>query len=937
MVFHGHVRDRSRSSFIGCAIASLATAALCAAFSVSVMAAEPNAKIYLETIKPLFLKRCVSCHGGLKQEAGLRLDTVELMTKGGESGAAVVAGHVDKSLIVSRVSQSDPALRMPPEHDGESLSEQQIESVKEWIHSGAPAPNNEKAETDVNNHWAFKPLSRPEIPTPIRFEWIKNPIDAFIAREHEASGLVPQPIASQPVLVRRLFLDLIGLPPSVDELAAIHADQTADWYEHLVDRLLADPRHGERWARHWMDVWRYSDWWGLGDQLRNSQKHIWHWRDWIVESLNADTPYDEMIRQMLAADELYPNDLSKLRATGYLARNWFLFNRNQWMDETVEHVGKGFLGLTFNCAKCHDHKYDPIEQADYYRMRAFFEPYQVRMDMLPGEADLEHDGIPCVFDDGMNLPTYLFVRGDEARPDTSRVILPAVPQVLAFKEISITPVTLPLESYEPQRRAWVMDAHLAHAQKKVALTNEALSKAHAALLTAQNAREHERQLQAKQASAVVAVDEACEKMVADAEAALRVAEAMAAVARAERDSVERRGNASKAKTNCSENTNDALLEQFHAAAVDAVRGEREVVVAQLKHKVSEIELRLLRSTADKKESIEKELSTAQEEVDKAVKQIELSGENFTILPGAAWTPTRFKNSTADDPPVLLSSTSSGRRTALAHWIADARNPLTARVAVNQIWMRHVGTPLVSSTFDFGRNGTPPTHPELLDWLASELLEHGWSMKHVHRLIVTSATYRMGSSMAGNESNIAKDPDNRLLWHRTLQRLESQVVRDSILALADSLDSTMGGPPVSPGNQTDSRRRSLYFFHSNNDRNLFLTLFDEAAVKECYRRDQSIVPQQALAMSNSRLVLDSAARIAERLSKAIPAGDDRAFIRSAFITVLAWDPQEAEIAACMRTLEAWRGLSPSEVHAGDREPRAHLVWALLNHNDFVMLR
>ncbi len=252
-------------------------------------------------------------------------------------------------------------------------------------------------------------------------------------------------------------------------------------------------------------------------------------------------------------------------------------------------------------------------------------------------------------------------------------------------------------------------------------------------------------------------------------------------------------------------------------------------------------------------------------------------------------------------------------------------------------MRHVGTPLVSSTFDFGRNGTPPTHPELLDWLASELLEHGWSMKHVHRLIVTSATYRMGSSMAGNESNIAKDPDNRLLWHRTLQRLESQVVRDSILALADSLDSTMGGPPVSPGNQTDSRRRSLYFFHSNNDRNLFLTLFDEAAVKECYRRDQSIVPQQALAMSNSRLVLDSAARIAERLSKAIPAGDDRAFIRSAFITVLAWDPQEAEIAACMRTLEAWRGLSPSEVQTGHTESRAHLVWALLNHNDFVMLR
>ena len=186
------------------------------------------------------------------------------------------------------------------------------------------------------------------------------------------------------------------MPPTLEQIKEADSDREDGWYERLADRLLNSPQHGERWARHWMDIWRYSDWWGLGDQLRNSQQHIWHWRDWIVDSLNANVPYDEMIRSMLAADELYPNDLDKLRATGFLARQYFLFNRHSWLDETVEHVSKGFLGLTMNCAKCHDHKFDPIEQADYYRMRAFFEPYYVRMDSVPTEPDLTRDGIPRV-------------------------------------------------------------------------------------------------------------------------------------------------------------------------------------------------------------------------------------------------------------------------------------------------------------------------------------------------------------------------------------------------------------------------------------------------------------------------------------------------------------------------------------------------------------
>ena len=216
-----------------------------------------------------------------------------------------------------------------------------------------------------------------------------------------------------------------------------------------------------------MDVWRYSDWWGLGDQLRNSQKHIWHWRDWIVESLNADTGYDEMVRLMLAADEIAPDDLSRQRATGFLARNWFLFNRTPWMDETVEHVAKGFLGLSLACAKCHDHKYDPLRQEDYYAMRAFFEPLHARLDVVPGEPDLERDGIPRVFDGLPDAPTFLFVRGEDTKPDTSRSIPPGVAAVFDFSPVLVRAVALPKSESQPARRPWVIDAHLAAARSRL--------------------------------------------------------------------------------------------------------------------------------------------------------------------------------------------------------------------------------------------------------------------------------------------------------------------------------------------------------------------------------------------------------------------------------------------------------------------------------------
>ena len=246
-------------------------------------------------------------------------------------------------------------------------------------------------------------------------------------------GLKSQSEAEQTILLRRLYLDLIGLPPTQAQL-----DDMRPWNE-IVDELLNNPQHGERWARHWMDVWRYTDWYGLGSQLRNSQKHIWHWRDWIVESLNQDKGYDRMIQEMIAADELAPEDASALRATGFLARNYYLFNRTTWLDATIEHTGKAFLGLTLNCAKCHDHKYDPITHEDYYRFRAIFEPHQVRLDPVLGVTDFEKGGLPRVFDDHLDIKTYLHLRGDPKNPDKDREMTPAVPAILAHFAPAIKP------------------------------------------------------------------------------------------------------------------------------------------------------------------------------------------------------------------------------------------------------------------------------------------------------------------------------------------------------------------------------------------------------------------------------------------------------------------------------------------------------------------
>lgn len=890
-------------------------------FSASASPAAEGAD-YLRDVKPIFKERCYACHGALKQESGLRVDTAAALRSGGDSGPALVSSKVDQSLLLKRVTAAADAERMPPE--GKPLTPEQIAKLTAWIAAGAIAPADEQPEADPRQHWAFQPPRRPMLwsgrpaclqvgetaaPQPPD---LQNPIDAFLAAEHQRLGLKPVAEVQKSLLLRRVYLDLIGLPPTRDNLHDFLADERPDAYQRVVDALLASPHHGERWGRHWMDVWRYSDWFGLGDQLRNSQKHLWHWRDWIVESLNSDKGYDRMIVEMLAGDEIAPTDRDTLRATGFLARNYFLFNRTTWLDDTIEHTSKAFLGLTINCAKCHDHKYDPLSQQDYYRMRAIFEPHQVRLDALPGEADLERNGLPRVFDAHLDAPTWLHKRGNEKDPDKSLAIEPGAPVALARGGFVAAPIELPPEALNPALKPYVLEDQLRWAASEIEQKRTALAKARD-----EWAAEQREAKQPKNAAAALLAAAVAEKALAAAELRpdmLRTAQA-----------------ADAAQCVGMPGDNSTLI---NAAAVAARRYE----LAKAAEQVALAEQKIAAADEKAKPEAEKQLGVAREAMAKAEAALSQPGERYIPL-RASLKALEGPDETPESRNAPFPHQSTGRRAALARWIAGRENPLTARVAVNQVWMRHFGQPLVESVDDFGRRAPAPPLQSLLDWLAVDFMEHDWSMKHLHRLIVTSRAYRLGTSVAGaDEATARSDADNRYFWRRRPMRMESQVVRDSLLQLAGALDPAMGGPTIDPKQDATVFRRSLYFTHSRDDRHEFLGMFDDADIQRCYRRTESIVPQQALTMSNSRLTLAMARRLAGRLNEELGAAEDAAFVEAAFETVLCLRPAADERGACLEVLSRLKELLTDQRHPRpDLRAREDLVHSLLNHNDFVTIR
>jgi hypothetical protein len=748
----------------------------------------------------------------------------------------------------------------------------------------------------------FEVVKRPSVPSVKNATWVRNPIDAFVAAEHEAFGLKPRPEAPAAVLLRRVYLDLIGLPPTPAEQDAFLKDESPRAFEKVVDDLLARPQYGERWGRHWMDVWRYSDWAGYGPQVRDSQPHIWHWRDWIIDSLNADKGYDRMILEMLAGDELAPEDPQALVATGYLVRNFKLLSREKWMQDTVEHTFLAFQGVTLHCAKCHDHMFDPILQSDYYQVRAIFEPHNVRTDRVAGQADMAKDGLVRVYDKDLATPTLFFIRGDDRTPDKDKKIVPGVPEALGGRWPKLEPIKLPPAAVSPDKRDFVI-------KDAIRASKEAV----------EQAKENYR------STAMLKNDPPPAKLeLLTLETALAQAKHDALLAVLKAESLEDAGKLQS--------------DEWQAAAKEADRFQRQVTLLQAHITVMILEHPNLGRKVDKKGP--KDVEAAR----KAAADAERRAKE-------APTTNYVKRALTSYP-----AESSGRRLAFARWVADARNPLTARVAVNHIWLRHFGQAIVPSVFDFGKNGRPPSHPALLDWLAAELMDSGeaatgsgaraWSMKPIHRLIATSATYRQASTP--DEANTKIDRDNKYLWRHPPHRLEAEAVRDCIFHVAGKLDLVRSGPDIDHKLGLTTPRRSLYFRHAAEKQMEFLQLFDAASVTECYERQHSIVPQQALALLNSEVAIKHARILARSI--AAKSRDPEAFAVAAYEHVLSRRPTSAERGECVAFLaDQTKAFQAGKLTGGNvpdgsqpsNEPlqRAfeNLVHALLNHHEFVTIR
>jgi len=742
----------------------------------------------------------------------------------------------------------------------------------------------------AEDHWAFQAPHRPSAARePSEHE---SPIDALLGQVHDERGLSPVEAAPDHVLLRRLTLDLTGLPPAREELRAFAEDPSPDAYDRAVDRLLASPRYGERWGRHWMDVWRYSDWYGRRavPDVMNSYAQIWRWRDWIVQSLNEDKGYDRMVSEMLAADEIAPEDDVALPATGFLVRSWYKWNYNSWMKDLVEHTGKAFLGLTLNCAHCHDHKYDPISQDDYFRFRAFFEPIELRHDPVRGLPDPGpfrkyvytesygpiSTGMIRVFDEKLDAETHPHALGDSRnRIEGKPPALPGVPAALTWQPVEITPVELPPRAYYPGLKDFVQEESIAAAQK--ALAGEP-----------QSARA---KLELEFALARVAADRA-RHGIAKASAEERVQLARAA-ARAER------------------------LLKLEVAEELAVKAAAALARAE---KAGETDAKAREGVPKARETLEQ----ARNAVEEAKRALESSGVDYTPL----------------TPIYPLRST--GRRRALAEWITSPRNPLAARVSVNHIWLRHFGAPLVESVSDFGRNGKRPWCPELLDWLAVELVESGWSQKRLHRSILTSRAYRRASTWGPAHARSAElDPENRYLWRRDPIRLEAEAVRDGILFAAGDLDARLGGPEIDHKEGLTTCRRSLYYSHHGEGRMQFLEVFDAANPCDAYRRTSSIVPQQALALANSELATSHSRSLARRLweeTQSTPHGSAPAcFVEAAFEAVLGRPPSRQELELTLEYVAPRGSVNGSAPRGPDVRARESFVQALFNHNDYVTVR
>ena len=822
---------------------------------------------FFETrIRPIFTERCYKCHSPSSGTArsALELDWKGGWQQGGDYGPAIVPGNPDKSLLISAVRYNDSSLQMPP--DGK-LPAAQINDLVTWVRMGAPDPRTTRpaaANTtsyggNGKNHWAFKPVTKPAPPAVKNASWVKNDIDRFVLAKLEAAGMTGSEPADKRTLIRRAYYDLIGLPPTPEQVDAFLADNAANAFEKVVDQLLASPRYGERWGRHWLDVARYSDTKGQFERRRESSvyPYAWTYRDYVIKAFNDDLPYDQFIREQLAADRLYEKkNPAKLAALGFLTLgDHFTGNMSDIINDRIDVTSKAFLGLTVTCARCHDHKFDPIPTADYYSFYGIFassvEPAEKPLIGTPNASYAEYlekrremnDRINKMRDENMNM-----IFGNYKR-------LGAIYLFASTLQGNQRAAFLRSNGASPDvMDNWIKFSKAGNKQN-VAIFGvwNAMARIQPARFPIQAPRVLANQYQKERASklspvVLKAFDGHTPRTLAD-------------VANVYGKLFSRTDPEWEATLNTT--FSDGLF---------------RFLTPQQRNQFIQ-----LREQSDMLDLIEPGAPARANELVDGPKP----ADSPILVRGQAETP-------GDVVPRRFLAILSGKdrpafhdgsgRLELANDIASKNNPMTARVMVNRVWQHHFGDGFVATPDDLGNQSSPPTHPELLDWLASRFMSDGWSVKKLHKLILLSATWQQSSR---NKPEFAeKDPFNNLLWRANVRRLEFEPLRDSILSIGGDLDLTMGGHPIDltagtraprgrgagaannlakEGIQLSTApRRSVYGYIDRSDPVEVLNTFDfPSPSTPSGKRYETTVPQQALFLMNSPLVIEQVRNVVNR--------------------------------------------------------------------------
>ncbi len=763
--------------FLGVAILLIVAAA-----PAQGVAAAENGLTFENDVAPILKAHCFKCHGSGKQESGLDLRRRFTIVSGGDSGPAIVAGKPQKSLLIEMIEDR----QMPPKGEPR-LNDDQLAVIRRWISTGAAiaakqepplavADNaDEVIDENARRHWAFQAVRKIAPPKVAGAAWLKNPVDAFTLAALEQRHWQPSPPAGRAEWMRRVYFDLVGLPPTPEEIAAFAGDSSPDAYERVVDRLLASPHYGERWAQHWLDVVRFAE--TEGFEYDRHVPDAWRFRDYVVDSLNADKPFDRFVTEQIAGDEIAPDDPQCQAAAifhrlGAVRRNAgnpdIALSRNEVLTERTNIIGEAFLGLTIGCARCHNHKLEPITQKDYYRLEAYF------------AATEEHN-------------------------------------------ITLAP--------PEEKQAW---------DRQTAAVNDRIKK---------------------------------------------------------------------------------LKEQASSASGDEK--------ARLESQIDELEYELPPHLPT--------IPTICNDFEHRT-EIHVLRRGVWEHKGIAVGPRPLSVLVSTSTPELAADISQPR-TQLARWIADEEHPLTARVIVNRLWQHHFGAGLVKTPNDFGTRGAPPSHPKLLDWLARTLVENGWRLKPMHRLIVLSNTYRQSSDIRTPRT---EDPENRLLWRFNRRRLSAEEIRDAMLAVAGRLNLAAGGPsvmvPVDPElvgllykpsqwnvteDITEHDRRSIYLIAKRNLRLPFMEAFDAPGLQtSCPVRETSTHAPQALELLNGRFANEMAAAFASRLARECD-GDPYRIVERAFRLAAGRGPTETE-----------RELSLDFLRD---QPLPEFALAVFNLNGFIYVR